>query len=377
MPDVNELRIIISCGGTGGHFNPGLGIAKELISQGGEAILFLGGKHVPAQMETAKKAGVPAVSFHYVRPDRNPAALFGFFLSLIRGYRLTKRLIREHRPHAILAMGSSVSLPPILAAHRAHIPVFLHEGNAKVGKANRTLSRFAREIELSFPAVNAKALRAPSFLTGFPLRKELTDSVLSKSEGVARINELFHVSFSPEKPTILVFGGSLGARSINENFDVDPADPRTKNLQVIHLAGPGKTESLKEKYKSFPCPVLLLEGTNEMSAVYAASDVVISRSGGSTVSELAFFGKYAFLIPFPFAAELHQNDNAAWLASAGAAEVTDDSACSPELFRAFVSRFLADPQSFVEKGKQARSIARPDAAKTVLERIAAGVSGLS
>ena len=375
MPDVKDLRIIISCGGTGGHFNPGLGIAKELISQGGQAILFLGGKHVPAQMETAKKAGVPAVSFHYVRPDRNPAALFGFGLSLIRGYRLTKKLIREHAPHAVLAMGSSVSLPPILAANRMHIPVFLHEGNAKVGKANRKLSRFAKEIELSFPAVNANALRCPSFLTGFPLRKELTDSVLSKEEGIARINELFHVSFSPEKPTVLVFGGSLGARSINENFDVDPAASGARDLQVIHLAGPGKTEPLKEKYRNFPCPVLLLEGTNEMSAVYAASDVVISRSGGSTVSEIAFFGKYAFLVPYPFAAELHQNDNAAWLASAGAAEIADDSACTPELFRSFTTRFLADPQAFVKKGEQARAIARPDAAKAVLERIAAGVSG--
>lgn len=377
MPDVKDLRIIISCGGTGGHFNPGLGIAKELISQGGQAILFLGGKHVPAQMETAKKAGVPAVSFRYVRPDRNPAALFGFALSLIRGYRLTKRLIREHAPHAVLAMGSSVSLPPILAADRMHIPVFLHEGNAKVGKANRKLSRYAKEIELSFPAVNAGALRCPSFLTGFPLRKELTDSVLSKAEGIARINELFHVSFSPEKPTILVFGGSLGAKSINENFDADPADPAVRDLQVIHLAGPGKTEPLKEKYKNFPCPVLLLEGTNEMSAVYAAADVVISRSGGSTVSELAFFGKYALLIPYPYAAEHHQNDNADWLASAGAAEIADDSECSPQLFRAFVSRFLADPKAFVEKGRQAQSIARPDAAKVVLERIAAGVSGRS
>ena len=375
MPDIKDLRILISCGGTGGHFNPGLGIAKELIARGGQAILFLGGKHVPAQMETAKKAGVPAVSFHFVRPDRNPAALFGFGLSLIRGYRLTKRLIREHAPHAVLAMGSSVSLPPILAAWSSHVPVFLHEGNAKVGKANRKLSRFAKEIELSFPAVNADALHCPSFLTGFPLRKELTDRVLSKAEGIAKVNELFHVSFSPEKPTILVFGGSLGARSINENFDVDPADPRSRELQVIHLAGPGKTEPLKEKYRNFPCPVLLLEGTGEMSAVYAASDVVISRSGGSTVSELAFFGKYAFLVPYPYAAEHHQDDNAAWLASAGAAEIVNDSACSPELFRSFAARFLKDPQGFVEKGQKARSIARPEAASEVLKRIAEGVFG--
>ena len=98
MPDVKDLRIIISCGGTGGHFNPGLGIAKELISQGGTAILFLGGKHAASQMETAKNAGVPAVSFRFVRPDRNPVALFGFVLSLIRGDRLTKQLIRKNRP---------------------------------------------------------------------------------------------------------------------------------------------------------------------------------------------------------------------------------------------------------------------------------------
>lgn len=377
MADKKSLRLLISCGGTGGHFNPGLGIAKHLNELGGSSLLLLGGKHAPGQKITAEKQNVDAVTFTFDRPGKNPAAMIRFLFSVIRGYRTAKRLFREFRPDAVLIMGSSVSLPPALAAHWNHIPVFLHEGNAKVGKANRFLSRWADTAALSFPAVNSGSLRSASVVTGFPLRTALTDCRLTREEAFERINRTWNASFDPAKPLILVFGGSLGARNINMNFDADPADPRVKDLQVIHLAGPGRADELRTKYDAFPCASLLLESCSEMEVLYTAADAVVSRAGGSTVSEIAFFGKYALLIPYPYAAEDHQNDNARFLASAGGAEILSDRQATKEAFRSFVSRFLADVGEYRKKGRASLSLARPDAADAVLRMIADRLTILS
>ncbi len=363
------MKLLISCGGTGGHFYPGLGIAKYLQEHSGDALLIVGGKHAEEHQKTAQSQNVKIRAFPYVRPSKNPLILLKFFFAVLRGMVFTKKLIREFRPDAVLIMGSSISLPVTWGARRAGIPVFLHEGNALVGKANRALSRFAEKAALSFPAVNEKALHCPAVLTGFPLRTALTQSELDKTQALALLNEKYGISFHPAKPVLLVCGGSLGAKSINENFSVNPEDPDVKNLQVIHLAGPGKTESLKEKYASFPCPVLLLESSQEMDWIYGAADAVISRAGGSTVSELAFFGKYAFLIPYPYAAEHHQHANAAWLVNGGGAEMAEDSQCSPELFREFVSRFLSDVSGYQEKGRHSRQLVHSDAAGEVIAMI--------
>ena len=363
------MRLIISCGGTGGHFNPGLGIARYVNSHDGESLLILGGPHAPKQLVTASESGVKAQSFRYERPGKNPVQMLKFFFAVIRGYRFAKKMIREFKPDAMLIMGSSVSLPAALAARRMKLPIFLHDGNARVGKANRFLSRWAKAIALSFPAANAETLRCKSVLTGLPLREPLLAPPVSKAEAVARFNEMYGTDFDAAKPLMLVFGGSLGAQKINECFDADPSDPAVKDLQVIMLTGPGKLEEMQKLHADFPGKICLREASPEMHTIYSACDVVISRSGGSTVSELAYFGKYALLIPYPFAAELHQNDNAAYLASGGGAEILMNEDVTRERMREFVSRFLADRGGCIAKGEQSKRLAFPDAAGAVLQLI--------
>ena len=145
--------------------------------------------------------------------------------------------------------------------------------------------------------------------------------------------------------------------------------PAAHALQVIHLSGPGKFEAIHDKYSACGIDALTLESASDMQNLYTAADLVVCRAGGSTVSELAIFGRYAILIPYPYAAEGHQDDNAKLLAQTGAARIVANSDCSPELFRAILKEFLDDPAKFREAGKGALAMALPDAGANVIRFI--------
>ena len=179
----------------------------------------------------------------------------------------------------------------------------------------------------------------------------------------------WNAGFSPEKPLLLVFGGSLGARTINTRVRI-PADlPGATELQVVRLVGPGNLEKIRPLYADSPAKELILESCSEMNLLYSAADLVICRSGGSTVSELAVYGKFACLIPFPFAADGHQDDNARWLASAGGACVIADSDCSEEKFATLLRDWSLHRENYTERGKASLRLAQPNAAGNVLDMI--------
>ncbi len=365
MQELN--RLIISCGGTGGHFNPGLSTACAFRDAGGKPLLILGGKHFEEQSKTAAKNGIEYRRVSCAPLAKNPSGMMQFFSQQMKGVREAKAIFREFKPDAVLSMGAFPSIPASVAAWRTGIPLFLHDGNARIGKSNRVFSRIASGIALSFPAVNANTLHCPSAVTGLPLRKALLEDVpASKAEAVARINATRGTSFSPDRPVVLVFGGSLGAAAINENFTIPIDHPGAKSLQVIHLSGPGKYEAIHDKYSACGVNALTLESASDMQNLYMAADLVVCRAGGSTVSELAIFGRYAVLIPYPYAAEGHQDDNARLLAQTGAARIVPNSECSPALFRGILAEFLDDPEKFREAGKGALAMAQPKAADNVI-----------
>lgn len=369
MKNKTLKRLAISCGGTGGHFNPGLSIAQELNASGREAILLLGGQHADKQIRIAESCGVKAykIAAGFTPSLRHPFRAFPFLRDLIRGRRASIELLRKHQCEALLSMGSYTSIPPYCAAKSLKLPFYLHDGNARLGKANLKLSKCAKAFAISFPAVNQDKVRCKTVLTGFPIRAALLQNTLTRDEAIAKINAEFDRSFTAEKPILLIMGGSLGAEKINANIAL-PDD----TLQVIHLAGPGKTGPAEACYTELPSDkskLLVLESWEDMATLYTAADFVISRAGGSTVSELACFGKYALLVPYPFAAELHQNNNADWFASAGGAEIVLDKDCSKEFFSALLARWLNDPAAYIAKGLKNKEIAQPDAAKNVIRMI--------
>ena len=317
-------KIIISCGGTGGHFYPGLAMARENIADGGDSLLLLSGIHAAKQAQIARQNGVKAVELPYMpSPGKNPARLLKFFIGLLTGFFRAKIEIIKFKPDEIWGMGSFAQLP-VIAAH-GNIPVFLHDGNARIGKANRFLSFMAQSVATAFPAVNADKCKAPVICIGMPLRQELKEHArISKAEAIEKLNEEFGVEFSPGKTCYLIVGGSQGAATLNTNIPQALKQIKNPDFQVMHLAGPNKLDDVKAAYQDAEFPVLAIASSEKMQLFYGAADRVFSRSGGSTVAELILFRKKAVLVPYPYAAEDHQADNARYMVSLGNAVMVRD-----------------------------------------------------
>lgn len=362
-------KLCVSCGGTGGHFHPGVAVAREWQKQGGKVLLLLGGKHADNQLKTAAAFGLPVRKIAASPLSRHPLEFVRFCLTVRRGVRECRQIYREFRPDALLAMGSFASFPSVLAAKRLKIPLFLHDGNARPGRANLRLGSWAEAMALSFPTPEGIRCHCKTVLTGMPLRPELLQhGTLDKAAAVEAINRRWHAGFIPDRPTVLIFGGSLGAADINFNCRV-PLNFSPDSLQLIHLTGLGKFAEVNDYYRAARFPHLILDASPEMRLFYSAADYVWCRAGGSTVSELACFGRCAVLIPYPFAAQDHQSDNARCLAASGGAEIIQNKNLSPEVFLAKLNDFLADPKSYREKGKRLKALAFPDAAARVLKMI--------
>ena len=368
-------RMLITCGGTGGHFYPGLTIARVMKKQGRDVRLLLAGSNAAAQCEIARSFGIESVELPAMpAPRKSPLR---FLAGVLKGYKACRREIRNFHPQAMLGMGSFTSLPAILAAKRSRLPLFLHDGNAKAGKANRILSRYAHFLAGAFPLVNADQIKCPVYITGMPVRPELTEAAkrLTKAESIARLNELYSSDLDPVLPTLLVFGGSQGAAVFNAALPEGLLQLERSDIQVLHLTGKGKLQSTLDSYKDAPFKRLVIETSEQMAFFWSAADIVFSRSGGSSIAELALFGKPAVLVPYPFAAEDHQRSNAECFSCANAGVVLDNYELSPDHCREILQDFLASPASWEERGKNAQALARPTAAEDLLEKIEASLSG--
>ena len=263
-------------------------------------------------------------------------------------------------------MGSFAMTPVLLAARKRRIPIFLHEGNTVIGKANRIFSRSARAVGCAYPPVNAERIRAPWELVGMPVRQSLRRHVgITKEQAIRALNDNFGAGFVPELSTLLVIGGSQGAASFNS---VLPAVFKScpDRLQVMHLSGRGKREDTTEAYRGFTGKLLLLESSEHIEWFLGAADLVFARSGGSTLAELTLFGKPAVLIPYPYAAEDHQRRNAEWFVGAGGGRMIASSDFSFDTAKAMLE---IPPDEWRRCSAASLRAARPDAAEKMLAMI--------
>ncbi|MDD4818357.1 MAG: UDP-N-acetylglucosamine--N-acetylmuramyl-(pentapeptide) pyrophosphoryl-undecaprenol N-acetylglucosamine transferase [Victivallaceae bacterium] len=368
------LKLAIGCGGTGGHFYPGLSLARELQAQGGEALLLLSGVNGKSQAEAAAHCGVRAVELPLMPSPRGLGGGCRFIHGLCSGFFTAKKELKRFAPDAVIGMGSFASLPVILAARWLRLKIYLHDGNVRIGRANRLLSRLAVRVLGAFPPVNAAALRAPFELVGMPMRPELLAFTGTRGEAAALLNEKYGWTLSPEKPTLLVMGGSQGARAINVAVAAAVAELKKTgaDFQLIHLAGVRLAQETGQLYSTLNCEVFMLPSSQEMAWIYACSDAVLCRSGGSTVAELATFGKYGILCPYPYAAELHQNDNAKLPAASGAAELILNSALSVPAVREIFSRILGDLTEYRRRGAAGATELHRRAAGAIIDLLSAG-----
>lgn len=308
------MFVMIAAGGTGGHFYPGLSVARALLSQKDKvSFIIKKGDYVRPFLDREK---IPYVSISAGGFQRrlSPSNLLTL-LKLGSGFFEAFKILSRDRPGVLLAMGGYLSVPPALAAKCLGIPVLLHEQNVLPGLANRFLSHLAVKVAVSFQA-SLFVFGNKAVLTGNPIRNEFTNLPL-KDEACRKWK------LDPNKKTILIFGGSLGAQRLNQ-FVVEALEKLSsfsEKFQFIHITGPADVAWVAQRYAKMPFQHYVDSYCHDMPSAYAACDLVIARSGASTVSELMVAQKPAVLVPYPLATGGHQTANGAVLARLGTAQV--------------------------------------------------------
>ena len=361
----NFQKIVISCGGTGGHFYPGLSIAREFDKQGGKALLMLSGIHAEAQMAIAASYGIDAIALEKMPRPSGVVGMWGFLRGFLKGMKRSKLAYREFAPNAYLSTGSFASLPTFIAARQAKLPIFLHDGNVRIGRANRKLSVHARKLFAAYPPCNQEAVGAKIEIVGMPLRPELGER-LSKTDAATTLNTLYNWQLDPARPVALVMGGSQGARALNEAIAGARKLLSGADLQIIHLCGAKLHEESKALYGDMPPGVYLLPESQYMREIYSVADIAVARAGGSTIAELLHFGIFGVLVPYPYAAEDHQTDNARYMESIGAARLLMNELVNAEALKDEFTSLLSEPEKY---SKLERITMHSNAAAEVLRQI--------
>ena len=354
-------KIAIASGGTGGHFYPTLAIARELQRRAATVDLLVAGRHAREQLDLAARNGLQASEISAFRLPTGLGSAVAFPWRSFGAVRTARRRLRELAPDLLLGMGSFAAVPACLAARLEGIPLVLHEGNAWMGRANRFLSRWAAGAALSLPLVEGCRVRCPTLHTGMPLREALVAAARSGT-----FPDAFAASagFSRTRRTLLVFGGSQGARFINGVLcqTLPELGAGAAAVQVIHLTGTDENAPIEAAYRAAGIPACVRRSDPDIQNDYLAADLVICRAGASSICELALFGKPAILIPLPTAAENHQTANARVIAAGHGAMHLPQAECTPTRLAEHLKVWLAGDPEFAAMGAAIRGFAVPDAA---------------
>lgn len=309
-------RVLIAAGGTGGHFYPGLVVALEFKMRGWEPLLVVK-KDDPAKARLAA-AGLACLEVDLGGMPRSLGpGLFIFAWKLLGSMRLLTRVTRDFKPALVLGMGGYLTFPCVWSARRRGVSAALHESNAILGLANKASRALGAKLFWGLPPVEGGAV------AGTPVRPEL----FTRGDAAAARRAL---GLDPAKKTVLVFGGSQGAKGLNLGF-ATALKASGKTVQVLHLAGKGKRVETSKAYADAEVKAEVREYCDDMAAAYAAADLVVCRSGASTLAELAAQRKLSILVPFPHAAANHQDFNARAFEKAGAAKRVPESELSSRL----------------------------------------------
>lgn len=361
-------RILFAGGGTAGHVFPAVAVARAMVD--------LDPTIEPVFAGTADRLEdrlVPAAGFriHHVAALPLPRRLSPGLLKVPSGLRAAVRrceaILREEGAVAAATFGGYVSFPVSRAAHRLGLPLVIHEQNAVPGLANRFAGRWATRIAVTFPG-SAERFAHPDkvVVTGNPVRDEILALDLDARRAEARAS----FGLDPDVPTLLVFGGSQGARSLNRAIvRAQGLWSAPDQLQVLHAAGAslyGEAAAGWEKARAQGGPqVRCIDFIEDMGAAYAAADIVVCRAGATSIAELTALGRPSVLVPYPHATRDHQMHNARALAQVGGAQVIDDGELSGRRLVDAVEPWIADGDARDAAARAARVFGRRDAARQV------------
>lgn len=354
------MKILIACGGTGGHLFPGIAVAEALLATGHQPLLLISQKKIDAQAS----AKYPHLTFKIVPAIAKPPTLsprmLPFLLALWKSIQTSKKIIRDFQADAVLGMGGFTSLPPVYAAHRLGKKTYVHDSNARPGRANILTSRFCTKVFIGLQPA-AAYFKAPTQLTGTPARPEIIH-LPSRQQAAATFG------LDPEKTTLLVTGGSQGALQLNRLI-AKAAPSLPQDIQILHIAGPGDFERIRSENPKRRPGYHLIGFCDQMPSAYALAHLVIARSGASTLTEISLAGLPSLLVPYPHAADDHQTANAQVFSTAGAATLIQEKDLTPESLAQQLTSLLTNPITLKTMSEAAQSLAIPDAAHRVTQEI--------
>ena len=370
--EYRKIRVIISGGGTGGHIFPALSIANKLTELNRETEILFVGAEGRMEMEKVPAAGYRIIGLPIAGLQRRlTLSNLALPFKVIKSVRTAKRQIREFKPDIAIGVGGYASAPLLWAAGRLGVPTLIQEQNGYAGLTNKILGKNAKSICVAYEGMERFFPSDRIVLSGNPIRKEIIPADEKMKE-----EAYIHYGLDPHKKHIFVVGGSLGSKTLNDAMCkwISDGRPGGEDIEVIWQCGKyykKVIDGFMEKAAADGLPVkgiMHSDFIGRMDLAYAASDLVISRSGASSVSELCAAHKAVIFVPSPNVAEDHQTHNAMALVRKEAAVMVKDSEASKDLFKTACS-LIEDPQKLASMEKNIAGLALRDAAMTIAEEV--------
>lgn len=349
------MRVIIAGGGTGGHIFPAISVAEEILKRSGtNEVLFVGTKRgLENELLSKRGFGVEHISARGIK-GKGVGKSVSALLAACKGVSDSMSIIKRFVPDVVLGVGGYVSGPAVLAASLRGIPTAICEQNGYPGLTNRILGRFVRKVFATFDESVKFFPRGKVVITGNPVREDILRSPkVKKDAGVI---------------TVLVFGGSQGAHKLNASVPEAVSRLGGSGIKVIHQTGDRDFEPVQNAYAEHGIDARVLRFIDDMAGAYAEADFVIGRSGAGTVAEITALGKPSLLVPYPYATNDHQMENARVLERAGAAVIVEDKDATAENLHAALTKLLRKDK-LNTMASHALALGRPDAAEVIVNEI--------
>lgn len=358
-----KLKVIISGGGTGGHIFPAVAIANQLKKVNPDSEILFVGANGRMEMEKVPAAGYKIIGLNISGIQRK-FSMQNFLLpfKIINSVLKARSIIRSFQPDVAVGVGGYASGPLLFAAGGMNVPCLIQEQNSFAGVTNKLLAKRAKRICVAYDGMEKYFPKEKLILTGNPVREQMVDIEGKKDEAMK------FFGLQPDKKTILVIGGSLGAGTINRSIEAGLKKIQTAGLQLIWQTGKSYYTKASQAVDSAKNDLKAFDFIQRMDYAYAAADIVISRAGASSVSELALVGKPSVLVPSPNVAEDHQTKNAMALVSKDAAILVRDADAESLLVDEAI-RLAADTKKTESLSKSIRQLALPDAAGLIVNEI--------
>jgi UDP-N-acetylglucosamine--N-acetylmuramyl-(pentapeptide) pyrophosphoryl-undecaprenol N-acetylglucosamine transferase len=363
------MRVLIVAGGTGGHIFPGLAIAsylKENIPN--VRVLWVGGsRDTDSKVLSSHRLQFTSISMQSW-PRKFSAKQIDFAWNFTLSFFQTFFVLIRFRPHVVVGMGSYHSFPAVILSYFLGIKSLICEQNINLSLTNRFLARFASRIAISFPQTKRflpSSKRDKFHLTGNPIRPQILKASKEKA--------LRTLGLKQDRFTLFFLGGSQGAHTLNrtgiETINLLKKEKRLKNIQVIFITGRKDLEWVREYLKLAGVPSLIREYLSQIQYAYAAADLVICRSGATTLAEITGRGLPAILIPYPYATDCHQMENARYLETQGAAYIISEKDLAAKKLMASILKLLRNRDLLKKMGRKSKQLGRPRATEMIASLI--------